>query len=123
MSLFQTQVERQFIAGITTDLTPIYKKHLDYFGNPAIQANILELIEQQYQGEFIRALFVDILGYTAQPHPNFNLIRVKKNETDSKSADAAIIVNNQIVAVIELKDHKTQGGLKLLPIDVTFGSL
>jgi len=108
MSLFQIQVERQFLAGITTNLTPNYEKYLAYFGNPAIQANILEVIEEQYQGEFIRALFVDILGYTAQPHPNFNLIREKKNETDSKSADAAIIVNNQIVAVIELKDHKTQ---------------
>ncbi|MEI6556700.1 MAG: TaqI-like C-terminal specificity domain-containing protein [Paludibacter sp.] len=108
MSLFQTQVERQFLAGITTDLTPIYKKYVDYFGNPAIQANILELIEQQYQGEFIEALFVNILGYTAQPQPNFNLLREKKNETDAKSADAAISINNQIVGVIELKDHKTQ---------------
>jgi type I restriction-modification system DNA methylase subunit len=108
MSLFQTQVERQFLAGITSDLTPIYKKYVDYFGNPAIQANILELIEQQYQGEFIEALFVNILGYIAQPQPNFNLLREKKNETDAKSADAAISINNQIVAVIELKDHKTQ---------------
>lgn len=108
MSLFQTQVERQFLGGLTTDLTPIYKKYMDYFGNPAIQANILQVSEEQYQGEFIRALFVDILGYTAQPHPNFNLIREKKNETDAKSADAAISINNQIVAVIELKDHKTQ---------------
>jgi type I restriction-modification system DNA methylase subunit len=108
MSLFQIQVERQFLAGITTDLTSIYKKYVDYFGNPAIQANILGVIEEQYQGEFIRALFVDILGYTAQPHPNFNLIREKKNETDAKSADAAISINNQITAIIELKDHKTQ---------------
>ena len=108
MSLFQTQVERQFLAGITTDLTPIYKKFVDYFGNPDIQANILQVSEEQYQGEFIRALFVDILGYTAQPHPNFNLIREKKNETDAKSADAAISINNQITAIIELKDHKTQ---------------
>ena len=108
MSLFQTQVERQFLAGITTDLVPIYNKFVNYFGNPTIQANILEVIEEQYQGEFVRALFVDILGYTAQPHPNFNLIREKKNETDAKSADAAISINNKIVAVIELKDHKTQ---------------
>jgi type I restriction-modification system DNA methylase subunit len=108
MSLFQIQVERQYLAGITTDLRPLYEKYLGYFGNPDIQANILEVIEEQYQGEFIRALFVDILGYTAQPHSNYNLIREKKNETDSKSADAAIIVNNQIIAVIELKDHKTQ---------------
>ena len=108
MSLFQTQVERQFLAGITTNLTPIYQKYLAYFGNPDIQSNILQVSEEQYQGEFIRALFVDILGYTAQPQPNFNLLREKKNETDAKSADAAISINNQIVGVIELKDHKTQ---------------
>jgi hypothetical protein len=108
MSLFQTQVERQFLVGITTDLNPIYNKFLTYFGDPVIQANILEVKEEQYQGEFIRALFVDVLGYTAQPQPNFNLLREKKNETDSKSADAAISINNKIVAVIELKDHKTQ---------------
>src|SRR5665647_2091576 len=108
MSLFQTQVELQFLAGITTDLTPIYNRYLQYFGNPAIQSNILELNEQQYQGEFVEALFVNILGYTAQPQPNFNLLREKKNETDAKSADAAISINNKIVAVIELKDHKTQ---------------
>ena len=29
MSLFQTQIERQYIAGITTDLVPIYKKYVD----------------------------------------------------------------------------------------------
>jgi len=108
MSLFQTQVERQFLAGITTNLTPIYNKFFDYFGNPDIQANILEIDERQYQGEFIEALFVNILGYTAQPKPNFNLLREKKNETDAKSADGAISINNLIVAVIELKDHKTQ---------------
>jgi REP element-mobilizing transposase RayT len=115
MSLFQIQVERQYLSGITTDLHPIYQKYLDYFGNAAIQANILGLIEQQYQGEFIEALFVNILGYTAQPQPNFNLLREKKNETDAKSADAAISVNNQIVAVIELKDHKTQDLKKIEP--------
>jgi len=108
MSLFQTQIERQYLASITTDLHPLYTKFSAYFANPSIQANILEVNEEQYQGEFIRALFVDILGYTAQPEPNFNLLREKKNENDSKSADAAISINNQIVAVVELKDHKTQ---------------
>ena len=108
MSLFQIQVERQYLAGITTNLIPIYEKYLGYFGDPDIQANILQVKEEQYQGEFIRALFVDILGYTAQPHLNYNLLREKKNETDAKSADAAIIINKRIVAVIELKDHKTQ---------------
>ena len=108
MSLFQTQVERQYISGITTDLSPIYNKYLTYFGNAERQANIRQVSEEQYQGEFIRALFVDILGYTAQPEPNYNLLREKKNETDSKSADAALVINQQVIGVIELKDHKTQ---------------
>ncbi|MFZ4454843.1 MAG: Eco57I restriction-modification methylase domain-containing protein [Bacteroidales bacterium] len=108
MSLFQTQVEREYISGITTDLNPIYDKYLAYFGNEERQANIRQVSEEQYQGEFIRALFVDILGYTAQPEPNYNLLREKKNETDSKSADAALLINQQVIGVVELKDHKTQ---------------
>lgn len=108
MALFQAQVERQFISVITTDLNPIYNQYLAYFGNEQRQANIRQVSEEQYQGEFIRALFVDILGYTAQPEPSYNLLREKKNETDSKSADAAIIINQQVIGVVELKDHKTQ---------------
>lgn len=108
MALFQPQVERQYLASISTDLKPIYDKFIGYFGNVQIQENILQLTEEQFQGEFIRALFVDVLGYISQPEPNFNLLREKKNENDAKSADGAIIINNQVVGVIELKDRKTQ---------------
>lgn len=108
MALFQPQVERQFIERVTTDLTQNYNKFISYFGNEQIQLNILNLTEEQFQGEFIRALFVDVLGYISQPEPNFNLLREKKNENDSKSADGAIIINDHVVGVIELKDHKIQ---------------
>ena len=52
-------------------------------------------------------MFVKILGYTLNPDPNFNLTTEKKNETNSKKADGAILVDGKVVGVIELKDHKT----------------
>jgi len=55
----------------------------------------------------LRELFVKVFGYTLNPEPNYNLITEKKNEKDSKKADGAILINDEVKAVIELKDHKT----------------
>ena len=55
----------------------------------------------------MRELFVKILGYTLNPSPGFNLITEKKNETNSKKADGAILLDGKVIGVIELKDHKT----------------
>ena len=77
------------------------------FLNPEIQENIRNSKEEQFQEGFLRELFVKILGYTLNPEPNYNLITEKKNEKDSKKADGAILVNGEVKAVIELKDHKT----------------
>ena len=71
------------------------------------QRNILNSKEEQFQEGFLRELFVKILGYTLNPDPNFNLTTEKKNETNSKKADGAILVDDKVVGVIELKDHKT----------------
>ena len=75
--------------------------------DPERQANILNSKEEQFQEGFLRELFVKILGYTLNPDPNFNLTTEKKNETNSKKADGAILVDGKVVGVIELKDHKT----------------
>lgn len=48
-----------------------------------------------------------VLGYTLNPTPNYNLITEKKNETNSKKADGAILINSEVRAIIELKDLKT----------------
>lgn len=63
-----------------------------YFLNKEIQQNILQSKEEQFQEGFLRELFVKVLGYTLNPSPNYNLIPEKKNETNTKKADGAIIL-------------------------------
>lgn len=78
-----------------------------YFLNKDIQQNIQQSKEEQFQEGFLRELFVKVLGYTLNPSPGFNLITEKKNETNSKKADGAILKEDKVIGVIELKDHKT----------------
>ncbi|MBO7381213.1 MAG: Eco57I restriction-modification methylase domain-containing protein, partial [Neisseriaceae bacterium] len=67
--------------------------------------------EEEYQTGFIHDIFEQCLGYTlktANPK-NYNIERESKNETDSKKADAAILNRQgEVIAVIELKDQKSQ---------------
>ena len=91
MSLFQKSVEKKYLNDLDSAL--IDKKYADFlnhFGNPEIQENIRNSKEEQYQGEFLIDLFVNILGYTKNPTPNFNLTTELKNITNSKKADGAI---------------------------------
>jgi type I restriction-modification system DNA methylase subunit len=55
----------------------------------------------------MRDLFVGILGYILKPSDNYNLVLEKKNVKDSKKADSAIIFNDKVVSVIELKGTNT----------------
>lgn len=82
----------------------VFKAH---FQNPQIQENIRNSKEEQYQGEFLIDLFVNVLGYTKNPTPNFNLTTEYKNVKDSKKADGAIIIKDSVVAIIELKGTNT----------------
>jgi hypothetical protein len=107
MSLFQHPVLKKQIASRTEKIQEAYKLYAAYFLNPEIQENIRNSKEEQFQEGFLRELFVKILGYTPNPEPDYNLITEKKNETNSKKADGAILVNSEVKAVIELKDHKT----------------
>lgn len=108
MAFFQPNVLKKYVNGLKQELlTEKYELYKAYFLNPEIQENIRKSKEEQFQEGFLRELFVKILGYTLNPSPNFNLITEQKNEADSKKADGAIIVDDKIVGVIELKDHKT----------------
>lgn len=104
MSLFQNSVITKYVnlqnKETILNKWSIYKTH---FLNPVIQENIRNSKEEQYQGEFLIDLFVNVLGYTKSPTPNFNLITEIKNEKDSKKADGGIIVNDKVIGVIELK--------------------
>jgi hypothetical protein len=108
MPLFQKTVEQKYLKQLDSAL--INAKYLEFkthFGNADIQENIRNSKEEQYQGEFLIDLFVKILGYTKNPEPNFNLTTELKNIKDSKKADGAIIINDSVKAVIELKGTNT----------------
>lgn len=108
MSLFQKSVEQKYLKQLDPKLIDSkYKDFKEYFGNPVIQENIRSSKEEQFQEGFLRELFVNILGYTLNPAPNYNLTTEHKNIKDGKKADGAIIINEVVKAVIELKGPDT----------------
>lgn len=107
MSLFQQKILKKQIVANSEKINQAYKLYVDYFHNASIQENIRNSKEEQFQEGFLRELFVKVLGYTLNPTPNYNLITEQKNETNSKKADGAILVNGEVVGIVELKDTKT----------------
>ncbi|HRG17480.1 MAG TPA: N-6 DNA methylase [Flavobacterium lutivivi] len=108
MSLFQNNVLKKY--SNTFDKKMLDEKwqlFITIFHNTNKQDNIRNSKEEQYQEGFLRDLFVQILGYTLNPDADYNLISEQKNETNSKKADGAIILNENIHAVIELKGTDT----------------
>ena len=79
MSLFQSSVVAKYLSTQNEEIIAtkwqLFKNH---FQNPTIQENIRNSNEEQYQGGFIIDLFVNILGYTKNPAPNFNIITEQK---------------------------------------------
>lgn len=106
--LFQKTIIKKYL-GLLNDevVNEAWNKFQAYFLDAQIQANIQQSKEEQFQEGFLRELFVKVLGYTLNPSPNYNLITEKKNETNSKKADGAILKGDKVIGVIELKDHKT----------------
>ena len=80
MPLFQQTVVTKYLNTQDTATLQsrwqIFQKH---FHNPVIQENIRNSKEEQYQGEFLIDLFVNVLGYTKNPTPDFNLTTEYKN--------------------------------------------
>jgi len=108
MSLFQPSVVKKYLNELSPEqIDEKYTEFKAYFGNPEIQQNIRESKEEEYQSGFVSALFVNILGYTLKPEPNYNLVLEKRNVDDSKKADGAILKDNEVIAVIELKSTQT----------------
>jgi hypothetical protein len=108
MALFQNTVINKYLK--TSDKQVVkaaFDKFRVHFQNPTIQENIRNSKEEQYQGGFLIDLFVKVLGYTKNPAPNYNLTTEYKNIKDSKKADGAIVINNVVKAVIELKGTNT----------------
>lgn len=108
MALFQNSVLKKHLKSQRTEeLKEKWALFKAYFHNSTIQENIRNLKEEEFQEGFVRELFVGVLGYTLNPEPNFNLTTEYKNVKDSKKADGAIIINNCVKAVIELKGTDT----------------
>ena len=108
MSLFQKTIINKYLKLQNQDqLNQKWDLFCKHFHNAEIQENIRNSKEEQYQGEFLIDLFVDVLGYTKNPTPHFNLTTEYKNVKDSKKADGAIIINDKVLAIIELKGTNT----------------
>tara|TARA_R110001592_G_scaffold325782_6_gene606396 strand:- start:29815 stop:33099 length:3285 start_codon:yes stop_codon:yes gene_type:complete len=109
MALFQSSVLKKHLKALDADLVAkSFKKFSKYFGNITIQQNIRESKEEQFQAKFLDELFVNVLGYTLSPNPNFNLTTELKNEKNSRKADGAILKDDLALGVIELKSTKTK---------------
>jgi type I restriction-modification system DNA methylase subunit len=108
MPLFQNTVVTKHLKSQDQEKTNAkWELFKSYFHNSEIQENIRNSKEEQFQEGFLRELFVKIFGYTLNPQPNFNLTTEHKNVKDSKKADGAILVNDEVKAVIELKGTNT----------------
>jgi len=112
MNFFQNSVLNKHLkAQDINAVKAAYAKFTAHFHNPSIQENIRNSKEEQYQGEFLIDLFVNVLGYTKNPNPGFNITTEYKNVKDSKKADGAILLNGEhaprVIAVIELKGTET----------------
>lgn len=109
MSFFQNSVLNKYIkAQEATKVKAAYENFKEYFHNPAIQENIRNSKEEQFQEGFLRELFVKIFGFVLNPDPDFNLTTELKNEKGAKKTDGAILKDGKALAVIELKGTDTK---------------
>src|SRR5665213_619251 len=108
MPLFQQSVVNKYENDVDkTELQNAWQIFTTHFHNPAMQENIRNLKEEEYQEGFVRDRFVTVLGYTLNPQPGYNFVLEKKSVTDATKSDGAILLNNNVIAVIELKDTGT----------------
>ncbi|MDX2045854.1 MAG: N-6 DNA methylase [Chitinophagaceae bacterium] len=108
MALFQKSVLRKFLNDLDkTQLQQAWQLFKNHFHNPEVQRHIWDSKEEEYQEGFVRDLFVNILGYTLKPQPNYNLVLEKKTEADATKSDGALLRSETVIGVIELKDTDT----------------
>ena len=75
MALFQKSVLNQYLKQLDKNaVAEAYAVFKSHFHNATIQQQIRESKEEQYQEGFFRDLFVEVLGFTLNPQPNYNLI-------------------------------------------------
>ncbi len=120
MSLFQKSVLNKYLKTLDDKkVKEAYQKFVDFFHNPTIIQNIRDDKEEQFQYGFLQKLFDEILDYTINPNPDYNLTTELKNLKGAKKADGAILKDGKAVGVIELKGTKTKELSKIT--DQAFG--
>lgn len=109
MSIFQKSVINKYLKNLdTAALDKAFGSYKTTFTAEKI-AIIRTVKEEEYQDGFLRDLFVNVLGYRLNiDSKEHDLVREKKNQTDAKKADGAVIRDGRVTAVIELKDTKTK---------------
>ena len=115
MSLFQKSVLNKYLK--TQDehkIVAAFEKLKVYQSN---KEHIKGYNEEVFQEGFLKEIFVDVFGYKLNTidKDNYNLVREKKNVSDSKKADGAILKDGEVFCVIELKDTKTKELQKIEP--------
>jgi len=108
MAIFQRSVLQKHFSYLNKD--KVARAFLQFRANYSSEKieKIKMLKEEEYQDGFLRDIFVDVLGFTLKPDDNFNLVREFKNQTNSQKADGAILDNDKVLAVIELKSTSTK---------------
>ena len=108
MALFQNAVVKKYLSSVSElDTDSAWKIFTAHFHNPEIIENIRNSKEEEYQAGFLTHLFEKVLAYTLYPAEGFNLRLEQKDEKGSKKADAALLQNGNVKAVIELKGTDT----------------
>ena len=108
MPIFQKSIVDKYLDTLDVDVVDkAYECYKEVY-SPQIIQRIKKLKEEQYHGGFLQDIFGSVLGYTIEPKENHNLELEKKNETDAKKADGALIKDSKVLGVIELKSNKTQ---------------
>ncbi|WP_149707021.1 Eco57I restriction-modification methylase domain-containing protein [Campylobacter concisus] len=124
MSIFNTK----FLLAQEQDEEKLKRRYSNLQIYQAKASDIKNFKEEKFQTQFLKDIFENCLGYTLDTTDptNFNLEREKKNETDGKKADGAILINGEVRCVIELKDQTTQhldktpSNRELSPVDQAF---
>jgi len=106
--MFQNSIIQNQIKTIPSELIENnWEKFQKFFLNEDIQNKIRKTKEESFQTQFLEKLFIECLGYTIHPNHNYNLETEKKNERGGKKSDGAIIFNDEVRCVIELKGMNT----------------
>jgi len=104
MALFQEAIVKNYISKLDPEkVDKAFSEFKSIYSEDKIKI-YKKIKEEAHQGEFIEDIFGKVLGY--QRH--VDIMREVKNETNAKKADAAILKEENVVGVIELKDNKTK---------------